>query len=146
LTLFHYEVHNAHLSSPGRYGAKEFKEKSMLWKKEEDVVGDQPTRATMARYTEAVDEFTTSATAFLEHIPLFSKAREAYEEAIQASAELRRVLDTGDETLRTLMSEIEDTVNVHVVKPTPDKKRPEPAKIESIKAEERSPQVVNELP
>ena len=118
----------------------------MLWKKEEDVVGDQPTRATMARYTEAVDEFTRSATAFLEHIPLFSKAREAYEEAIRASAELRRVLDTGDETLRTLMSEIEETVNVHVVKPTPDRKRPEPARVESIRVEERSSQVVNELP
>jgi hypothetical protein len=132
--------------SPERHGVKEFKEKSMLWKKEEDVVGDQPTRATMARYTEAVDEFTRNASAFLEHIPLFSRARDAYEEAIRASAELRRVLDTGDETLRTLMSEIEETVSVHGVRPTPDKKRPEPAKIESIKAEERGSQVVNELP
>src|SRR5947208_2385954 len=87
-----------------------------------------------------------SGSANADRSASLSKAREAYEEAIRASAELRRVLDTGDETLRTLMSEIEDTVNVHVVKSTPDKKRPEPAKIESIKAEERSPQVVNELP
>src|ERR1051326_1281181 len=57
---------------------------------------------TMKTYTEAVKEFTKSATAFMEHLPLLAKARDAYAEAIKASTEMRRVLDAGDQDLRTL--------------------------------------------
>jgi hypothetical protein len=82
--------------------------------------------ANMAAYSEAVNEFTKNATAFMEHLPLLSKARNAYDQAMKASAEIRKVLDTGDEDLRTLMTQLMQAVS----KPVPDKKRPELAKTE----------------
>jgi exonuclease VII small subunit len=86
---------------------------------------------TMATYSEAVNEFTKNATAFIEQLPLLTKAREAYEQAMKASAELRTVLDAGEENLRTLMTQLEQVVN-----PAPDKKKPELAKVEAIRSDE----------
>jgi hypothetical protein len=88
---------------------------------------------TMKTYTEAVNEFTKNATAFIEQLPLLTKARGAYEEAIRASAEMRKVLDASDENLRTLMTQLEQRVNLHEVKSATDKKNPEPAKVERMK-------------
>ena len=88
---------------------------------------------TMATYTKVVNEFTKNATAFIEHLPLLTKARDEYEQAMRASAELRKVLDAGEENLRTFMTQLEQVVNVHVGKPVPDKKKPEPAKVEEIR-------------
>jgi len=89
---------------------------------------------TMKTYTEAVNEFTKNATAFIEQLPLLTKARGAYEEAMRASAEMRKVLDASDENLRTLMTQLEQRVNLHEVKSATDKKNPEPAKVERMKA------------
>jgi len=94
--------------------------------------------ATMATYTEAVNEFTRSATAFIEHLPLLTKARDAYEQAMRASAELRKILDAGDEDLRTLMTPLEQVIHLYVAKPAPDKKKPELAKVEAIRGPEES--------
>ena len=88
---------------------------------------------TMATYTEALNEFAKNATAFIEQLPLLTKARDAYEQAMRASAELRKVLDTGEENLQTLMRQLEQAVNVHGVKPAADRKKPEPAKVEAIR-------------
>lgn len=88
---------------------------------------------TMQTYTEAVIEFTKNATAFIEHLPLLTKARTAYEEAMRASAEMRKVLDAGDEDLRTLLRQLELGVNLHGIKPAPDKKNPESAKVERMR-------------
>lgn len=93
---------------------------------------------TMKTYTEAVNECTKSATAFIEQLPLLTKARGAYEEALRASAEMRKLLDAGDENLRTLMTQLEQGVNVHGVKPAPDKKNPQPAKVEAIRGTDES--------
>jgi len=88
---------------------------------------------TMSTYTEAVKEFTTNATAFIEHLPLLTKARTAYEEAMRASAEMRKALDTSDENLRTLMTQLEQQFNPREPKSATDKKPPEPAKVEKMK-------------
>jgi len=88
---------------------------------------------TMATYTEALNEFAKNATAFIEQLPLLTKARDAYEQAMRASAELRKVLDTGEENLQTLMRQLDQAVNVHGVKPAADRKKPEPAKVEAIR-------------
>ena len=88
---------------------------------------------TMKTYTEAVNEFTKTATAFIEQLPLLTKARGAYEEALRASAEMRKVLDASDENLRTLMTQLEQRVNLHEVKSATDKKNPEPAKVERMR-------------
>jgi hypothetical protein len=70
---------------------------------------------TLGAYTEAVKKFTKSASAFIEQLPLLAAAREAYEEANRASAELRKVLDSGDENLRALMSHLEHMANIELV-------------------------------
>jgi hypothetical protein len=95
----------------------------------------QPSQGTMTTYTEAMNEFTKNATAFIEHLPLLTKARDAYDQAMRTSAEVRKVLDGGEENLRTLMTQLEQVVNVHVVKPAPDKKKPEPGKVEGIRTD-----------
>jgi len=88
---------------------------------------------TMNTYTELVKEFTANATAFVEHLPLLTKARAAYEGAMRASTEMRKVLDTSDENLRTLMTQLEQQVNLRELKSATDKKPPEPAKVERMK-------------
>ena len=101
------------------------------------VLGEDPNQPlpspTMKTYAEAVNEFTKNATAFIEHLPLLTKARGAYEEATRASAEMRKVLDSGEESLRTLMTQLEQGVSIQPVKPAPDKKNPEPAKVERMR-------------
>lgn len=110
--------------------------------------GDRQPSSTpnMTTYTEALNDFTRSATAFIEHLPLLTKAREAYEQAMKASAELRKVLDTGEENLQTLMTQLEQAVNVHGVKTAPDRKRPELAKVEAIRETEESASAVKRYP
>jgi hypothetical protein len=98
----------------------------------------QPSSSPSMTYTEAVNEFTKNATAFIEQLPLLTKARDAYEQAMRASAGLREVLDAGEENLRTLMTQLEQGVNVHGVTPAPDKKNPQPAKVEAIRGTDES--------
>lgn len=100
----------------------------------------------MATYTEALNEFAKSATAFIEQLPLLTRARDAYERAVKASAEMRKVLDTGEENLQTLMNQLEQAVNVHGVKPATDRKRPELAKVEAIRGSDENSGAVKRLP
>jgi hypothetical protein len=93
--------------------------------------------ATMTTYTEAMSEFTKNATAFIEQLPLLTKARDAYKQAMKASAQLREVLDAGEENLRTLMTQLERGVNVLGIKPAADKKNPQPANVEAIRGPDR---------
>jgi hypothetical protein len=91
----------------------------------------------MAAYTEAVNEFTRNATAFIEHVPLLTKARDAYDNAMKASAEVRKVLDKGEEDLRALMNHLAQVLNSNVVMVPPDKKRPEPTQLETIRGADK---------
>jgi hypothetical protein len=84
----------------------------------------------MARYTDALDQFRKAATAFLQHVDLLAQARNAYEQAMSSSAELRNVLNAGDETLRSLMTQLEQSVNNHLSKPAFARKKPEAVKVE----------------
>jgi hypothetical protein len=102
--------------------------------------------ATMTTYTEALNDFAKSATAFIEQLPLLTKARDSYEKAMRAGAELRKVLDTGDENLQTLMTQLEQAVNVRGAKPALDRKKPEPAKVEAIRGTEESNSSVKRVP
>jgi hypothetical protein len=103
-----------------------------MWKKESDV-DTQPT-PTMATYSEAMEKFNKSVTAFLEHVHHLSQARDAYQEAMTVSAAIRNTLDAGDQALRSLRLQLEQAINVHVGQPTLDKKRPETAKVEAARA------------
>jgi len=101
---------------------------------------------TMTTYTEALNEFTKNATAFIEQLPLLTKARDAYEQAMRAGAELRKVLDTGEENLQTLMTQLEQAVNVHGIKSALDRKKREPAKVEAIRGTDESSGGVRRFP
>jgi hypothetical protein len=82
----------------------------------------------MTAYKEAVQEFSNSATHFLEHLSLLSKARDAYQRAMLVSTELRNTLDAGDEAMRILMAQMQG-----LILQTGDdsgRKQPEPATIE----------------
>src|ERR1700680_4516656 len=93
------------------------------WKKE-DGVRAQLT-PTWAIYADAMNRFTKSATAFMEHVHLLTEAREAYEEAMKASVAVRNSLDSGDPTLRSLRAQLARVVNDHLDEPTFDRKKPE---------------------
>jgi hypothetical protein len=100
---------------------------------------NQPlTSPTMVTYTDAVKEFTTNATAFIEHLPLLAKARASYEEAMRISAEVRRTLDASDENLRTLMTHLEQQVSLRELRSATEKKPPEPAKVERMKGSDEA--------
>jgi hypothetical protein len=100
----------------------------------------------MSTYVGAVEDFRKSATAFMQHVDLLTQARDAYQQAMAASAELRTVLDAGDENLRTLMTQLEQALNLHMARPTVDRKKPEPAKVEPIKANSENTMGVRAFP
>jgi len=100
----------------------------------------------MATYVDAVEGFRESATAFIQQLSLLVQAREAYQQAMTASAELRSVLDAGDENLRTLMTQLEQALDLHMGKPALDRKKPDPVKLEAIKASSESSVVVRKFP
>ena len=114
-------------------------------RKENIDVSTEPAANTLATYKEAVLEFTENAQKFIECIPLLTKSRDAYQQAMRASTELRSDLDAGDEHLVTLMSHLEQAVKVHLEEAAPDRKKPEPVKVREIKAEGGSAHAVNEL-
>jgi len=100
----------------------------------------------MSTYVGAVEDFRKSATAFMQHVDLLAQARDAYQQAMTASAELRTVLDAGDENLRTLMTQLEQALNLHMARPVLDRKRPEPVKVEGIKVSSESTGGVRAFP
>src|SRR5438552_6459969 len=115
-----------------------------MWKKENDV-GTQPT-PTMATYSEAMDKFTKSATAFMEHVHHLTQARDAYQEVMTVSTAIRNSLDAGDQALRSLLLQLEQAVNFNLGKPPLDKKRPEPVRAEAARADGESTGAVKMFP
>jgi hypothetical protein len=109
-----------------------------MWKQENNHDGGpQGMTGTLTAYTEAVTEFSVNATEFLEHITLFTRAFEAYQRAMAVSTELRNTLDTGDETLRTLMTQMEQVI-ARVGKAASDTKKPGAVKMETSRASEEN--------
>jgi len=97
-----------------------------MWK---DVRMQTPT--TMSSYSQAMDKFTKSATAFMENVHHLTQARAAYEEAMQASTAMRASLDAGDQALRSLMKQLQEAVNLHIGEPATERKRPEAIRVEA---------------
>src|SRR3984885_11567595 len=100
----------------------------------------------MATYIGAVEDFRKSATAFMQHVDLLAQARDAYQQAMTASADLRTVLDAGDENLRTLMTQLEQALNLHMGKPALERKKPEALKVEAIKTSSEGTSAVRAFP
>jgi hypothetical protein len=91
-----------------------------------------PATPSMSTYTDAMNKFTKSATAFMEHVHLLTEARDAYQRATAASASLRQSLDAGDQALRSLMTQMEQVVNAHLGEASLERKKPEALKVEAI--------------
>jgi hypothetical protein len=102
-----------------------------MWKKYNDGVSPQGMDNALTAYTEAVEEFSSSAAEFLSHIPLLTNARDAYQRAMAVSTQLRKVLDTGDETLLIVMGQLEQAIIVQRNQATAEKKA-EATKVETI--------------
>jgi hypothetical protein len=105
----------------------------MMWQKENG--GSPAPTPSMASYTDAMNQFTKAATAFMDHVHLLTEAREAYQTAITASAAIRSSLDAGDQALRSLMTQMEQVVNAHLGEARVDRKKPEAVRAEAIKVE-----------
>jgi exonuclease VII small subunit len=103
-----------------------------MWKNNNDV-GPQRVTEALTAYEEAVEEFSSSAAEFLEHVPLLTKAQDAYQRAIAVSTQLRGILDRGDETLRNFMAQMEQAVNFQPDNAASDERKPEVGKAEPIK-------------
>src|SRR5712664_52036 len=116
----------------------------VMWKKE-DGMGTQPV-PTLAMYAEAMNNFSRSATAFMEHVHLLTEARTRYHEAMAVGTALRNRLDAGDQTLRSLMAQLEQVVNDHLGEPVLDKKKPEVVKAESTRANNEGTGTVRMFP
>ena len=99
---------------------------------QEEGVASRFTPTNMATYNAAVENFSKSVTAFMEQMHHLTQARDAYHEAIRASMEMRKILDAGDETLRTLMANLEQAIDAHLGRQVMDKKKPERLKLEAI--------------
>jgi exonuclease VII small subunit len=92
-----------------------------MWRKYNDGMSPQGADNTLTAYTEAVEEFSSSTAEFLSHIPLLTNARDAYQRAMEVSTQLRKVLDAGDETLRTVMDQLNQAVKVETIPANGDK-------------------------
>jgi exonuclease VII small subunit len=71
----------------------------------------------MATYFEATEEFGRTTNEFLRQVILLPQAWHAYQQATEASAKLREILDSRDETLRKLMSQLEEAMSAPFGKP-----------------------------
>jgi len=116
-----------------------------MWKKENEVAG-QGLPGSMATYSEAVDEFSKRAAALLAHMPVLTKARDAYQRAMKVSAEIRSMLDARDANLQSLMAQLEEAVAVHSGKTSSDKKKPESVTVEPTHATSETPDYSRILP
>lgn len=93
--------------------------------------------STISTYLEAMEKFSEAAKTFLQHVHILYQARDEYRKALAAGSELRQALDTGDETLRTLMAKLERAVNAPLDEAVSDKRGlgigAEPGKVETMK-------------
>lgn len=105
-----------------------------MWKNETN--GNPPQRMTeaLADYEDAVREFSASAAEFLKQVPLLHKAREAYERATIASAQIREILDKGDETLQRFMEQMQETISSSSAMIASDATNPAPKPVQAIRA------------
>jgi hypothetical protein len=106
------------------------------WKRE-DGANTQPTPS-WAMYADAMNKFTGSARAFMEHVHLLTEARTAYQEAMSVGTELRNRLDAGDRTLRGLMAQLEQVVSAHLGETPLSGKKPELVRVENTRTSEQA--------
>lgn len=72
----------------------------------------QLSTTTVREYAETVEKCTKSASEFLRCASLLSEAREAYEKLRRLREEIRKLLNTDELKIRTLMNQVQHTANV----------------------------------
>jgi len=87
-------------------------------------------------YLSAIQKFQECATASMENL---TKAREAYQQAVGASAEIRETLNSQGDTLDSLMTKLQDTVGLHLVR------KGEPGKSIETQLEEDIPALLRRI-
>jgi len=74
----------------------------------------------------------------MKHVHLLTEAREAYEDAMTTSRALRNSLDANDQTLCSLMTQMEQMINAYLDAIAPEQKRPERLKVEATRTNGQS--------
>jgi hypothetical protein len=92
----------------------------------------------LSAYVSAAEMFRSSAARFIQHLHHLVQARDLFQQAITASAELRVKLDAGDNNLQKLMTQMEHELDIPTRKPSPDEQ--EADTVEQEFAERRSVQ------
>jgi hypothetical protein len=115
-----------------------------MWKRD-DGIGTQP-MPSWAMYAEAMNRFSRSATAFMEHVHLLTEARTAYQEAMSVGTELRNRLNAGERSLRGLMSQLEQVVSAHMGETPLDGGKPELVKGENTRTSDQATGTWKEFP
>ncbi|MGA7622180.1 MAG: hypothetical protein WCA91_01250, partial [Candidatus Acidiferrales bacterium] len=128
------ETISFHIATTGVRMWKPRRDNGRNMNSENKGVASQHMTTGLAAYEEALKDFSASATEFLKYIRLLTKARDAYQRAIKASTQLREILDGGDETVRNFMTQIQEAVTFQTGDTSPDERKPEAVKIETIKA------------
>jgi len=100
------------------------RKQGVMWKQREKGM-DAELTPSWETYAEAMNKFTQSAKAFMEHLYLLTEARQAYEEAMAAGAAMRSTLDSGDKVLRTVRAQLAEVVNKHSDEPTLPRRKPQ---------------------
>lgn len=62
-------------------------------------------------YSEAVERFKEYSTVSMDNLV---KARKAYEEVLRASEDIRKNLTSNDESIKTVMSQLQEIVGEHL--------------------------------
>jgi hypothetical protein len=83
------------------------------------TLGEMEMPNALDAYLSAVERFRQCAAPILENL---TKAREAYEEALQASTEIRKILTSKDDVLGSVMVKLRDTVSQQLVPKSEPKK------------------------
>lgn len=82
----------------------------------------------LSAYASAAEMFRSCAAQFIQHLHHLVQARNAFQQAITASAELRAKLDVKDDGLRTLMTQMENALDVPPRRPSPDEQEADTVK------------------
>ena len=100
----------------------------------------------LTTYLGATEEFGRTANEFLRQVILLPQAWHSYQQATEASAKLREILDSRDETLRNLMDQLEQAISAPFGKPILAEKKTEAPKAAAAGAGAASIGAVKTLP
>lgn len=101
---------------------------------------------TLQDYAQTVEKCTNSASEFLRCASLLSEARESYEKLRRLREEIRKLLDTDEVKLRTLIEQVQQTASVDLpsssCQSVPERRGPESSRAEDVISKIEKPKLM----